>query len=174
MKNDSTHPLPASPHPNPQPFDEIEHLREHHIGRLLLQAQRGFNARALQKLRERGYSDLGNTHTAVLPHIAIDGTRATVLAERAGMTKQAAGQIVADLERQGFVTRRPDPADGRAMLVCFTPEGQTYLQDAYAIKLELEAEYRELLGETRLEALRTTLDELVKHQSRQEENDHHA
>lgn len=171
MENGST------PHPQPQshpPSNEIERLREHHIGRLLLQAQRAFNARALQKLRERGYSDLGNAHAAVLPHIAIDGTRSTVLAERAGMTKQAAGQIVSDLERQGFVTRRPDPADGRAMLVCFTPAGQTYSQDAYAIKLELEAEYRELLGEEHLEELRTTLDKLVQHQSRQEEDDHHA
>jgi len=169
MKNAST-PLPQSHLPS----DEIERLREHHIGRLLLQAQRAFNARALQKLRDRGYSDPGNAHAAVLPHIAIDGTRSTVLAERAGMTKQAAGQIVSDLERQGFVTRRPDPADGRAMLVCFAPAGQTYLQDAYAIKLELEAEYRELLGEEHLEELRTTLDKLVQHQSRQDEDDHHA
>jgi MarR family transcriptional regulator, temperature-dependent positive regulator of motility len=34
-------------------------------------------------------------HTTLLAHLDPDGTRITVLAERAGMTKQSMGQLVA-------------------------------------------------------------------------------
>ena len=143
----------------------LRELRDQHIGRLLLQAQRAFNAQAIEKLRARGYQGLGVAHTALLPHLDLDGTRITVLAERAGMTKQGMGQLVADLERQGLVTRKPDPADGRATLVQFTDAGWTYLQDAHEVKKELEAEYAEILGTAELAELRSLLTSLIDHQA---------
>jgi hypothetical protein len=74
--------------------DEIRHLRDHHIGRLFLQAHRAYSAHAVEALRARGYSELGAAHAAILPHIDVEGTRTTVIAERSGMTKQGAGQVV--------------------------------------------------------------------------------
>jgi DNA-binding MarR family transcriptional regulator len=143
----------------------LQELRDQHIGRLLLQAQRAFNTQAIEKLRARGYEGLGVAHTALLPHLDLDGTRITVLAERAGMTKQGMGQLVADLERQGLVTRTPDPADGRATLVQFTDAGWTYLRDAHDIKKELELEYAEVLGVPGLAELRALLTALIDHQA---------
>jgi DNA-binding MarR family transcriptional regulator len=143
----------------------LQELRDQHIGRLLLQAQRTFNNQAIEKLRQRGYQGLGVTHTALLPHLDLDGTRITVLAERAGMTKQGMGQLVADLERQGLVTRKPDPADGRAILVQFTDAGWTYLRDAHEVKKELEADYAQILGASGLAELRSLLTALIDHQA---------
>jgi DNA-binding MarR family transcriptional regulator len=139
----------------------IEHRREHHIGRLLLQAQRAFNARAIDKLNARGYAGLSVSHTAILPHIDLAGTRITTLAERSGMTKQGMGQLVSELERQGVVERIPDPADGRATLIRFTEAGWQYLRDASAIKTELEDEYIAALGAERFAALCETLADLI-------------
>jgi DNA-binding MarR family transcriptional regulator len=148
---------------NPEEIERqrIEQRREHHIGRLLLQAQRAFNARAIDKLNARGYAGLSVSHTAILPHIDLGGTRITTLAERSGMTKQGMGQLVSELERQGVVERIPDPADGRATLIRFTGVGWRYLRDASEIKSELEAEYIALLGAERFAALCQTLADLI-------------
>lgn len=127
--------------------NEIRHLRDHHIGRLFLQAHRAYSAHAIELLRARGYEELGAAHAAILPHIDTEGTRATVIAERSGMSKQGAGQVVDDLARQGLVERIPDPADGRAALVVFTDAGWNYLRAASALKQEIEADYAKLLGE---------------------------
>jgi len=105
---------------------------------------------------------LGTTHTALLPHIDLEGTRATELARRTGMTKQAVGQVVRDLERQGYVERSPDPTDSRATLVGFTDAGWRFLRDASDIKREIEAEYEAVLGEERMRLLYSALSELLE------------
>lgn len=142
--------------------DEVRELREQHIGRLLLQAQRAFNARAIAKLHARGHAGLTVAHTALLPHLDLEGTRITTLAERAGMTKQGMGQLVSELERQGYVRRGTDPTDARAVLVRFTDAGWQFLRDAHAVKRELETEYATILGQEQLDALRRTLQAIVQ------------
>ncbi len=142
--------------------DDIRHLRDHHVGRLFLQAHRAYSAHAIEDLRARGYTELGAAHAAILPHIDIEGTRATVIAERSGMTKQGAGQVVDDLARQGLVQRIPDPADGRASLVIFTDAGWDYLRVAAELKQVIEADYARLLGSEQFETLCKNLARIVE------------
>lgn len=141
----------------------LEALRQRHVGRLLLRAQRAFNARAIAALRARGYADLTLAHISLLPHLDSNGTRVTMLAERAGMTKQGAGQLVRDLERLGYLQRAPDPTDGRAQLVTFTPAGARLLAHAVEVVGELDAEYARLLGAERLEEVRVALQLIASH-----------
>ena len=143
---------------------QLHELRERHIGRLLLRAHRAFNARAAIKLRERHYDGLTLAHLTLLPHLGVDGARVTNLAEHAGMTKQGMGQLVLDLERQGYVARTSDPTDRRASLIRFTGAGWQLLRDAVAVTRELESEYALILGEQRLESLRAALATLVEHE----------
>jgi DNA-binding MarR family transcriptional regulator len=139
--------------PSSRERDQIRGVRDHHIGRLFLQAHRAYSAHAVELLRTRGYDQLGAAHAAILPHIDLEGTRATVIAERAGMTKQGAGHVIDDLERQGLVTRAPDPADRRAALVQFTDAGWEYLRAAHDLKVEIESEYANLVGRDAFETL---------------------
>ena len=85
------------------------------------------------------------------------GTTVSTLAERAEMTKQAMGELVAYLEERGYVDRVPDPSDRRAKLVRPTAKGR----EVYAIVRELvpEIEQRlvETLGATRSRQLRRDL-----------------
>lgn len=141
--------------------EQLEELRQEHIGRLLLRAQRAFSERALQKLRQGGHTRLSMVHTTLLPHLDVNGTQTTVLAERAGITKQAAGRVIADLEREGYVQRLPDPTDQRASIIVFTDAGRQYLVDAYHVKKEIEQEYTDLLGAERMQQFRNTLEELL-------------
>lgn len=143
-------------------LEALEQTRHNHIGRLLLRASRAYNALALTKLHARGHTTLSLAHTNLLPHLEVGGTRIVTLAERAGMTKQAAGQLVAQLEQHGYVTRRPDPQDGRATRIYFTEAGRRFLHDARELKGDIESEYRTLLGESGWTALNTALERLLE------------
>lgn len=147
----------------PQPNTEaLERARQHHIGRLLHRAARAFNDLALEKLHARGHIDLNLSHTNLLPHLEVEGTRIVTLAERAGMTKQGAGQLVAELEAHGYVKRRPDPTDGRATRIHFTEAGWQYLLDAQEVKRIIETEYRTTLGEDSWRELNAALTQLLQ------------
>jgi DNA-binding MarR family transcriptional regulator len=130
------------------------------IGRLLLRAQRDFDAELNAQLRERGYQDVRLAHSALFAHIDPEGTRSSELAERAGMTKQGMGQLVADLEKKGYIERVEDPADGRAKLVRLTKKGRRHVRDAGEIIGEIEEAYAQRLGNGRLETLRAILEDL--------------
>jgi DNA-binding MarR family transcriptional regulator len=145
----------------PLTVEQLEELRQEHIGRLLLRAHRAFSEQALRKLRQRGHTRLSMVHTTLLPHLDVTGTQATVLAERAGITKQAAGRVIADLEREGYVQRLPNPTDQRASTIVFTDAGWQFLVDAYQVKREIEEEYTALLGAERMQQFRSILQELL-------------
>ena len=156
----------------PEAFDAValEETRQQHIGRLLVQTARAFNVRALRKLQRLGHSELSMAHLNVLPYLDVQGTRIVTLAQRAGMTKQAAGQLVAELEHWGYVERLPDPQDGRAVLIGFTASGWAYLQQAQQIKREIEQEYRAAVGETGWAALQEGLRTLLAWEAERDGN----
>ena len=139
----------------------LEQARQQHIGRLLHRAARAYNVLALDRLHAQGHTSLSLAHTNLLPHLGTEGTRIVTLAERAGMTKQAAGQLVAELETHGYVERAPDPDDGRATRVQFTAAGWRYLLDAQEVKREIEAGYRAELGQPLWEQLNEALHRLL-------------
>ena len=142
----------------------MEHLldmRQQNIGRLLQQAYRRFNIRAIEKLHERGHFGLTLAHTLLLSNLDVEGTRITVLADRAGITKQSMGQLVTDLEKRDYIERREDIADRRASLVFFRQLGWQFLEDAYEVKQEIEAEYQSILGEEGFNRLRDALKMLL-------------
>ena len=145
----------ASSHTNNQPEN---------IGRLLLRARRDFDAELNARLRERGYPDVRLAHSALFAHIDPQGTRSSELAERAGMTKQGMGQLVADLEKKGYVERVEDPADRRAKLVRLTKKGWQHIREAREIIGEIEEAYARRLGDGRLETLRAILKDLSPRQ----------
>jgi DNA-binding MarR family transcriptional regulator len=71
------------------------------------------------------------------------------------------GQLVADLEKKGYVERVEDPADGRARLVRLTKKGRRHVRDAREIIREIETAYARGLGDERLETLRVILKDLA-------------
>ncbi len=133
------------------------------VGRLLLRASHAFNAELVALLQVGGYPDIRPVHSSVLAHIDFGGpgTRPTVLAQRAGITKQAMGELVADLEALGYVARRTDPTDRRARLVGLTLRGRRQLADALAAIESIEARYAELLGPDDLQCLLRGIERIL-------------
>ena len=132
------------------------------IGVLLQQLSRDFERRVRDYLRARGHTELLPSHQVVFASLGREGTRLTVLAQHAGMTKQAMGQIVDDLEHLGYVERTPDPEDGRAKIVRFTPAGLDFVCDAAEVLDQTWREYADLLGDAELEQLKHSLVELLR------------
>ena len=136
-------------------------MTDPHIGRLLRDAFGRFEAALLAGLRAEGVEDLRPTHNNVLRFLSPGGTRASTLAERSGLTRQALTQIVDDLERLGFVERRPDPADRRAKLDVYTDRGREAFEAARGIIDGIEREWERRVGERRYAALRAALERVL-------------
>lgn len=154
--------------PNPQDANSpLEEFRQRHLGRLLLNAQRAFSMRMMQKVRERGYNHAGITqaHINVMAHIELQGVRISTIAERSGITKQMTGQLLQDLKIEGLVEYIPDPADRRATLIRFAPAGERLMRDSVEIKNEIEAEYIAVLGLERFQDLEESLLTLIRYQA---------
>src|SRR5262249_6562082 len=132
------------------------------IGVLLQLLSRDFERRARGTLQVRGHTELLPSHQVVFASLGRNGTRLTALARHAGMTKQAMGQIVDDLEQLGYVERTPDPDDGRAKIVRFTAAGLDFVCDAAEVLDEIWRDYASQLGPRELEQLQNALHELLK------------
>ena len=144
------------PHEHLPPTDD--RWRQTHLGRLLGHASRRFDERvlylmahdvevplALSNLAAR--AQVGAAHIHITRHLALEGSRLTDLAERAGMTKQAMGDLVTQCEAWGLVVREPDPHDARARRVRFTPTGLAWLGAFRTAVAQAEAEFRAEVGD---------------------------
>ena len=136
--------------------------RDQSIGRFVLASPACLLQTGLAKPLARGHDRATLAHTTLLPYLDPGGTSVTNLAERAGMTKQSMRDWVFDLEDKGYIKRIPDPDDRRATLVIFTAEGRRFIEDGNEVKKEIDDEYRVLLGEERLEALKGSLKTLIE------------
>lgn len=107
----------------------IENMwRRNNIGRLMNDAVRIFEQRVIELMHEKGFTDLGAAHINLTRHLDETGNRLTELAARAAMTKSSMRELVQQVEHAGLVERRPDPRDGRAKLIMFTPTGLRWLK----------------------------------------------
>jgi DNA-binding MarR family transcriptional regulator len=135
--------------------------RDQTLYRLLLRASRAETTTTLERVHQLGYTDVSLADTNLLANLDIEGTSISALARRAGVTRQAASQQVAALERAGYVERRPSDADGRAVSVIQTARGRALLEDALGIVEDLEAAYASHLGAARLTELKESLVSLL-------------
>ena len=87
--------------------------------------------------------------------------RATELAKASGQHKQIVGTVVDELERAGYVTRQPDPADRRAKLVVPTEKGLAEIATARAAIAAYKERCTAVLGAERFQAFADALKDLA-------------
>jgi DNA-binding MarR family transcriptional regulator len=127
--------------------------------RTILRSFRAADEVAMRALRGAGFRGTGPAAWYLLSAVPEAGGRASALARELGVTKQAVGQALKELVREGYVTKEPDPDDRRALRVRPTPEGQEVARAGRAALETLEGRWAEELGRTRLKALRATMEE---------------
>ncbi len=112
-------------------------------------------------LREAGFGDIRPAHANVFPFVPADGITVSGLAELARVRKQTMAQAVEQLERTGYVERRPNPHDRRSRLVFLTGRGASVRPVTHATAELVEERWAELTSTAELEALRATLLRLL-------------
>ncbi|MCA9712939.1 MAG: MarR family transcriptional regulator, partial [Myxococcales bacterium] len=116
------------PDPAPDFRADLEAAKRASVAQLLFRCARQWNELAIQRIRVMtGQELLRPSHMALFPHIDLEGTRQVELARRLGISKQAVGIMIADLEAMGVVERVADPRDRRAKLICFSEAGRAGL-----------------------------------------------
>lgn len=142
--------------------DRLERAKAASVSERLFRAARRVDALALARIRAATGVDVRPAHTSLLPHLDHEGVRLTELARRTGVTKQAIGPLIDDLERWGAVERVTDPSDGRAKLVRFrVVDGDSTLLPGLRVLAALEQELRAAVGQAHWDALDAALDALL-------------
>jgi len=131
------------------------------LGILLLLAYQGFVRALHDDLAAHGFEHLRASDGYVFRALAEEPRRIVELAHGLAVSKQAASQIVADMEARNLVRRRPDPQDGRAALVELSPRGRRALESARRFHTGFEAELVTRLGVRRAATLRAALESIV-------------
>jgi len=130
------------------------------IGALLRVPWEAVQRHMLQRLHDHGFDDLDAAHLNVFQYPGPQGARPTDLAGRLRMSKQALNYLLGQLERLGYLERRPDPDDQRSKRVALTPRGVSAVEVIREAVGEVESDWEQQLGAKRFAQLRTLLLEL--------------
>jgi DNA-binding MarR family transcriptional regulator len=144
----------AAPAPGRDPGDGWRH---DNVGRLLNNAVSRFESRVLELMSQSGHPEARISHVSLTRNLDLAGTRVTELARRAGMTKQAMGELVSQCGTLKLVVTSVDPADKRARVVRFTPAGLRWLDAFRRAVDQAEREMRDEVGAMPMDVLRGAL-----------------
>jgi DNA-binding MarR family transcriptional regulator len=110
-----------------------------------------------RNLHRLGWPDITRAQSLILIHIASGVNRASAVAANLGISRQALSKMLAEMQRRGLVTTRPDPDDRRALILEFSPKSAKIRHDALAILNFIEGELVNRLGATKAKALHDLL-----------------
>lgn len=139
----------------------LRQYRNTRLYRPLARILRVYNRRIVEGLHARGFTDFSPAFPALLSNLDVEGTRIGVLARRAGVTRQGAGQLLREIERCGYVDRQAASDDARATIVRFTARGRRLLTAVFDLVDEIEQDFASTLGAGEFERLRDGLYRLA-------------
>ena len=151
-------PALVSPHPELSSLDRIRH---EHLGWLLGRADLLFAEGVTRAMHARGFAGIRLVHIALIRNVDEGGTRISEIAKRAGMTKQATGQLLAEFVELGYVKLVPDPNDGRAKIARYTAKGKRLLLAIVSSIEDTESTVAAAIGPDDLASLKTIIARLL-------------
>jgi DNA-binding MarR family transcriptional regulator len=149
---------PSSRFTNPSPTDGP--FGPPLIGALLRVPWEAVQRHMLERLHDHGFDDLDAAHLNVFQYPGPQGARPVELASRLRISKQALNYLLGELERLGYLERRPDPDDLRSKRVALTERGTSAIEVIREAVAEVETAWAQQLGPKRFAQLRDLLLEL--------------
>jgi DNA-binding MarR family transcriptional regulator len=128
------------------------------LGLLLRLLNQHWGNHVHEALQKAGFDGLGAANANVIPFVPEEGIQVSELAKLANVRKQSMAQSVEQLEKLGYLERKPDPDDRRARLVFLTERGQQVRPVALKAGREVERQWAKL---TDVEELREQLQSLL-------------
>ena len=108
-----------------------------------------------------GYDDVNPAHVALFGYPGLDRQRPSELADRLQITRQSVNDLLRHLEHHGYLTREPDPTDGRARVVRLTSAGRGLQETIHGQARAAEQHIADALGASRFAQLQRALEDLV-------------
>ena len=130
------------------------------IGALMRLPWEAVASRMLRALHDNGFDDIDSSYLSLIVWPGPEGLRPSELAIRTRMTKQALNKLLGNLERNGYLERRPDPDDRRARRIALTNRGRAVIPVIRGTVAEIEREWAAALGKGNFAKLRDLLIEL--------------
>ena len=127
------------------------------IGALLRMPWEAVRRHMLERLHERGFTDLDTAYLNVFLYPGPQGARPSELAARLKISKQALNYLLGELERLHYLERRPDPDDLRSKRILLTPRGTSLIPVIREAVGEVETAWAKQLGPKRFAQLRDLL-----------------
>src|SRR6266699_2966225 len=119
------------------------------IGALLRMPWDTVQEHMLDRLHESGFGDFDAAYLTVFQYPGPQGARPSALAARLRISKQALNYLLGELERLGYLERRPDPDDLRSKRVALTPRGKSAIRAIREAVGEMETTWAQQLGPRR-------------------------
>lgn len=137
--------------------DKDHAWRHDNIGRLFLFAFHAFEERLMRRIHASGHPEIKQIHFHLFRTIDVTGTRIVDLARRLGVTKAAAGQLVREGEALDLFRVETHETDRRAKVITFTRKGRQMHSLVRDCILDLESEFKQLIGGGPYQSLRREL-----------------
>jgi DNA-binding MarR family transcriptional regulator len=146
----------APPPESPEPVPELD------LSLVALFAGWALTDEVTRRMAARGFTGLRFSHGFLVQRLIVAEQPIAALAEALAVTQQAVSKTVAELERLGYVRRRPDPRDARVRLVALTERGRAAVEAARAERAAVVDDLRERLGPRRIDAATRLLREVLE------------
>ena len=130
------------------------------LGALLRAPLDTIRARMVTALHRAGFTDIVPAHFAVFRYPPPEGRRPSDVAIDAGMTRQAMGYLLGQLEQLDYLTREDDPTDQRSKRIHLTERGHAAALTIRQAVAEIESELGAELGAEQFAMLRQLLIKL--------------
>lgn len=131
------------------------------LPRYLIGLSRHLQSKLMHSLiADRGHANLALHFEPYISLAGNSGIRLSDLAEALSISKQAVNQTVNQIEKAGYLERRPDPEDGRGKLAVLTERGHQLATDGSEMLGEIERSFADIIGKQDLSRFTALLDEL--------------
>src|SRR5215471_209379 len=117
------------------------------LGALLRMPWDAVQRHMLERLHERGFDDFDAAYLTVFQYPGPGGARPSELASRLRVSKQALNYLLGELERLGYINRRPDPDDLRSKRIVLTRRGTAAIRVIRDAVGEMETAWADKLGQ---------------------------
>lgn len=143
-----------APDPSQQPARVIR------LARLIYEAAQ---AKVYAGLAGEGFPEIRPAHSAIFRNIDPEGSRASDLAQKVGITKQSVAYLIESLADDGLLESIPDPSDGRARLIRLTQRGNLAIAALNRLSNAAEEEFTACLPPERVSQMRDDLARMIAH-----------
>ncbi len=123
----------------------------------------------VRRISREGFPEIRPAHARAVGFLPPEGARLTELAQRAQMTKQAMAELVDELVDAGYMSKEPDPNDGRAKIIKFTSKGLRAARTGKRLYDDMERDLGRMLGPKVMASVRRALSRIATQAFSEEE-----